>query len=82
MNNNHDGGFDSSAKISVNNSLFSPGGTGKSNDEDKFLLGTFSVTVANSILNVAYSNEQFYVSAMEIVKTSGGLVYRNPPRSC
>jgi len=79
VNNNHDNGLNQesgeapgSDKITVNGTDVGIAGVGKSNNAFAFLLGTFTVTAASNDLTLAYKNEQFYVSAMEIVKTSGG----------
>ncbi|MGB5764671.1 MAG: PEP-CTERM sorting domain-containing protein [Sedimenticolaceae bacterium] len=79
VNNNHDGGLNKdgsevsgSDKITVNGTDVGIAGVGWSNNAFAFLLGTFTVTAVNNDLTLAYKNEQFYVSAMEIVKTSGG----------
>lgn len=79
VNNNHDNGLNSDAgegpnsdKIEVNGTDVGIADTGKSNNAFAYLLGTFNVTAGNNALNLAYSNEQFYVSAMEIVKAPGG----------
>ena len=85
VNNNHDNGLNQdggesagSDKINVNGtdtaitSLLASGfdAPGRSNNAFAYLLGTFTVTTADNTLNLAYGNEQFYVSAMEIAKTS------------
>ncbi|MGB5569379.1 MAG: PEP-CTERM sorting domain-containing protein, partial [Sedimenticolaceae bacterium] len=61
-----------SDKITVNGTSVGIAGVGFADTAFDFLLGEYSVTSTSNILTLAYFNEQFYVSAMEIVKTSGG----------
>lgn len=62
FNNNHDGGFDSSDKVKIGGTAYSvkEGYAGGFNG-----IGSFFVA-ANTTLQVAYENEEFYVSGMKV----------------
>jgi len=62
FNNNHDGGFDSGDKVTIDGSSYdvNTGYAGGNNG-----IGSFSL-LAGEKLKVAYNNEQFYVSGMEV----------------
>ncbi len=62
FNNNHDGGFVSGDMVTIDGSAFavSLGYAGGANG-----IGAFTVT-ANTAFNVAYNNQEFYVSGMDI----------------
>jgi len=61
FNNNHDGGFDSGDQVNINGGLYdvATGYAGGANG-----IGSF-IVAADTDFNVAFANEQFYVSAME-----------------
>ena len=62
FNNNHDGGFDAGDKVKINgvDFLVKTGYAGGING-----IGTFNVS-ANTPFKVAFSNEQFYISGMQV----------------
>jgi hypothetical protein len=62
FNNNHDGGFDAGDKVKINGTdfLVKTGYAGGING-----IGTFNVS-ANTPFKVAFSNEQFYISGMQV----------------
>jgi len=66
FNNNHDGGFDATDKITIDGSEYNAmtGYTGDANG-----IGSFSVA-ANTAFSVAYFNEEFYISGIEVNRVS------------
>lgn len=62
FNNNHDGGFGNGDKVTIDGQQFNVtrGYAGGANG-----IGSFTVA-ANTALNVAYNNEEFYVSGMQV----------------
>jgi hypothetical protein len=66
FNNNHDGGFDGSDRITIAGSQYNvmTGYAGGANG-----VGSFTVA-ANTAFNVAYFNEEFYVSGIEVSSVS------------
>ena len=64
FNNNHDGGFGAGDMVDINGSLraVSTGVVGGVNG-----IGSFNVA-ANTAFKVKFSNEQFYISGMEVTK--------------
>jgi hypothetical protein len=79
FNNNHDGGFDSPDRVKINGTDYNPADGFFSNNpaaSDYALkpgnaIGIFAVP-AGFDLRVAYSNEEFYVSGMEVFTDNGG----------
>jgi hypothetical protein len=66
FNNNHDGGFDDSDMVTIAGSQYSAM-TGYAGDANG--IGSFTVA-ANTAFNVAYFNEEFYVSGIEVSSVS------------
>nr|WP_242674575.1 PEP-CTERM sorting domain-containing protein [Marinobacter halodurans] len=66
FNNNHDGGFDAGDQVTIDGNEYSlaTGYAGGINGVGSFLLS------AGQALDVAYFNEQFYVSGMEVTRVS------------
>ena len=64
FNNNHDGGFGGGDKVNIEGTAYSVS-TGYAGDANG--IGAFSVAM-NSPFDIAYENEQFYISAMEIIR--------------
>ena len=62
FNNSHDGGFDSADKVTIDGVGYDVT-TGYAGDGNG--IGSFSLS-AGQILEIAYNNEEFYVSAMEV----------------
>lgn len=62
FNNNHDGGFDAGDKVKIGGTdyLVSTGYAGGANG-----IGSFAVT-AGDYIDVGFSNEQFYISGIEV----------------
>jgi hypothetical protein len=82
FNNNHDGGFGSSDFVKINGRDFNPADGMFSKDagannyalKPEYAIGLFAVP-AGFDLRLAYSNQEFYVSGMEVFSDTGG----NPP---
>jgi hypothetical protein len=68
FNNNHDGGFGTGDQINIDGSLFNVA-TGYANGANG--IGTFTVA-AGYDFRVAYHNEEFYMSAMEVILDPNG----------
>jgi len=66
FNNNHDGGFDADDLVTIDGNAYSvlTGYAGDANGVGSFVL------LAGQSIDIAFNNEQFYVSAMEFTTTA------------